>query len=110
MLGLGQTRPNKTPVTNLASWQKLTLRWQVLVNRKPEPHPRIILLIHIFFKSEEIIIFLRYIACTAVRLMRVFMLRVKELYDLETTTIYIEMNVAFIKIWCMCFPYLCFGM
>ena len=40
--------------------------------------------------------------------MWVFMLRIKKFYNLESTTIYVEMNISFVIIWCMRFPNLCF--
>ena len=63
---------------------------------------------HLFFKSKKVNAQLKWQATDLVSLlMRVSMLDIKELYNLETTAIDIEMNISLIIIRGMCFP--CFS-
>ena len=60
-----------------------------------------ILLFHFFFKSKEKIVLFWNVACGFTYLVWVFVLRIKKFNNLETTTIYIKMNVSLIVIWGM---------
>lgn len=67
-------------------------------------------LLHFFFKSKEIIVFFGNVSRGFIYLMWVFVLRIKKFYNLETTTIYIKMNVSLIVIRGMRLPNSCFRM
>lgn len=69
-----------------------------------------IYLLHFFFKSKEIIVFFGNVTCGFTYLMWIFVLRIKKFYNLETTTIYIKMNVSLIVIGSMRLPNSCFSM
>ena len=47
---------------------------------------------------------------TFVRIIRIRMMAVKELYNMESAAIYIEVNVSLLEIRCNGFPYLYFRM